>query len=86
MFNKNVLEIKKLIKNIGDLTPLVKKNRKFLFYMTIVTLLLIHFSQKLKKNNVMDLSHYNTTTTIRNLLIQKIDYLLKFFIILKNNL
>ena len=33
MFNKNVLEIKKLIKNIGDLTPLVKKEQKiFVLY------------------------------------------------------
>ena len=28
LFDKNVLEIKKLLKNIGDLTPLIHKEQK----------------------------------------------------------
>ena len=47
LFDKNVLEIKKLVKDIGDLTPLIHKEQKNFFYMMIAILLLTHFLQKL---------------------------------------
>ena len=31
LFDKNVLEIKKLVKDIGDLTPLIQKEQKNFF-------------------------------------------------------
>ena len=31
LFDKNVLEIKKLVKDIGDLTPLIQKEQKIFF-------------------------------------------------------
>ena len=56
---------------------MIKEQKKKLLYDNS-KLLLIHFSQKLmKRYNAMDLSHYNTTTITKKLLIQKIDYLLK---------
>ena len=47
LFDKNILEIKKLVKDIGDLTPLIHKEQKNFFYMMIAILLLTHFLQKL---------------------------------------
>ena len=49
LFDKNVLEIKKLVKDIGDLTPLIHKEQKKIFYKMIVILLLTHFLQKIIK-------------------------------------
>ena len=67
MFDENVLEIKKLVKDIGDLTPLIHKEQKK-FYMMIAILSLIHFLLKLiKTSNVIDLFHYNTTMIMRKL-------------------
>ena len=45
--HKNVLEIKKLVKDIGDLMALIYKEQKKIFYMMIAILLLTHFLQKL---------------------------------------
>ena len=41
LFDKNILEIKKLVKDIGDLTPLIHKEQKKFFYMMTAILLLI---------------------------------------------
>ena len=49
LFNANVLVIKKLVKDIGDLTPIVHKERKKIFYVMIVVSLHTHFFQKLIK-------------------------------------
>ena len=57
LFDKNVLEIKKLVKDIADLTPLIHKQQHNFFYMTAI-LLLIHFLARLvKRYSVMDLFH-----------------------------
>ena len=49
LFDKNVLEIKKLLKDIGDLTTLIHKEQKKFFYMMTAILLLIHFLARLIK-------------------------------------
>ena len=46
LFDKNVLEIKKLVKDIGDLTPLIHKEQKNFFCM-MIAILQTHFLQKL---------------------------------------
>ena len=38
LFDEDVLTIKQLVKDIGDLNTLIYKKKKKLFYMTIVTL------------------------------------------------
>ena len=74
LFDKNVLEIKKLVKDIGDLTPLIHKERKKIFYMMTAILLLPHFLVRLiKRYSVMDLFHQNITVIMKSLYIQKID-------------
>ena len=68
MFDKNVVEMKKLVKDIGDLTPLIHKEQKRFFYMMIAILSVIPFFTKLiKRSNVKDLFHYNTTVIMRKL-------------------
>ena len=47
LFDKNVLQIKKLVKDIGDLTPLMHKEQQQKNYMMVAVLLLTHFLQKL---------------------------------------
>ena len=49
LFDANVLVIKKLVKDIGNLTPNVHKEQKKIFYMMIVVSLHTHFLQKLIK-------------------------------------
>ena len=46
LFDKNVLPIKKLARDIGDVSKLIHKKKRNFFCMMIVTLLLIHFLQK----------------------------------------
>ena len=46
LFDKNILQIQKLVHDIGDLSKLIHKKEKHFFYMMIVILLLIHFLQK----------------------------------------
>ena len=56
MFDTNVLEIKKLVKDIGDLIPLTHKEHKKKFYMMTAISLLIHFFARLiKRYSAMDL-------------------------------
>ena len=59
--NKDVLTVKQLVKDIGDLNTLIHKKQKKLFYMAKVTLSVIHFLQNLIKIfNLMERSHYYT--------------------------
>ena len=61
LFDKDVLTVKQLVKDIGYLNTLIHKNQKVLFYMTKVTLSVIHFLLNLMKIfNLMGQSHYNT--------------------------
>ena len=53
LFDKNVLEIKKLVKDIGDLTPLIHKEQKNFFYMMIAILLLTTFFTEVNKNIII---------------------------------
>ena len=50
LFDKNVLRIKKLIHDIGDLSKLIHKKQNIFFYMMIAKLLIIHFLQKSIRN------------------------------------
>ena len=43
LFNKDVLEIKQLVKDTGDLNSLLHRSKKILFCMMIVTLSIMHF-------------------------------------------
>ena len=62
LFDKDVLQIKKLVKDIGDLTPLIHKEQKKNFYIMIAILSVIHFLLNLiKRSNVMGIFHSNTT-------------------------
>ena len=49
MFEKNVVEMKKLVKDIGDLTPLIHKEQQSFFYMIIAILSVKHFFTKANK-------------------------------------
>ena len=61
LFDKDVLTVKQLVKDIGDLNTLIHKKQKKLFYMAKVTLSVIHFLQNLIKIfNLMERSHYYT--------------------------
>ena len=53
LFDKNVLEIKKLVKDIGDLTPLIHKEQKNFFYMMIAILILTTFFTEVNKNMII---------------------------------
>ena len=54
-FDKDVLEIKNLVKDIGDLNTLIHREQTNFFYMMIVTLSVIHFLLNLKKiSNLME--------------------------------
>ena len=69
LFDKKVLEIKKLAKDIGNLTPLIHKEQKNYFFLyDDSNIIVIHVLPKLtKRSNVMDLFHYNTTMIMRKL-------------------
>ena len=55
LFDKVVLEIKRLVKDIGDLNTLIHREQKKNFYMMIVTLSVIHFLLNLIKiSNLME--------------------------------
>ena len=55
LFDRVVLEIKKIVKDIGDLKTLIHIEQKILFCMMIVTLSVIHFSLNLMKiSNLME--------------------------------
>ena len=61
LFDEDVLTIKQLVKDIGDLNTLIHKKQKKLFYMTIVTVSVTHLLLNLIKIfNLMERSHYNT--------------------------
>ena len=47
LFDKNIIPVKSLVKNIGDLNQIIQKEQEIFFYAMIVTLLLKHFLQKL---------------------------------------
>ena len=70
LFDKKVLEIKKLVKDIGNL----KEQKNYFFLYDDSNIIVIHVLPKLtKRSNVMDLFHYNTTMIMRKLYVQKID-------------
>ena len=67
LFHKNVLSIKKLVKDIGDLSNLTIKETKTFFYMMTVIYLVIHFLQNsTRKYKVMVLFRYSIITAINN--------------------
>ena len=39
LFDKKVLEIKKLVKDIGNLTPLIHKEQKIIFFYMMIAIL-----------------------------------------------
>ena len=47
LFDKNIIPVKSLVKNIGDLNQIIQKEQEIFFYAMIATLLLKHFLQKL---------------------------------------
>ena len=47
LFDKNVIPIKRLVKNIGNLNKVIEKEQEFFFYAMIATLLFTHILQKL---------------------------------------
>ena len=51
MFDKDALEIKQLLKDIGDLITLIHREQNKNFYLMIVTLSVIHFSLQDDYNN-----------------------------------
>ena len=64
LFDKKVLEIKKLVKDIGNL----KEQKNYFFLYDDSNIIVIHVLPKLtKRSNVMDLFHYNTTMIMRKL-------------------
>ena len=68
LFDKDVLEIKQLVKDIGDLNTLIHREQKNLFCMMIVTLSVIHVLLNLIKiPNLMEESHYNTIIIMKKL-------------------
>ena len=68
LFDKDVLEIKQLVKDIGDLNTLIHREQKNLFCMMIVTLSVIHVLLNLIKiSNLMEESHYNTIIIMKKL-------------------
>ena len=55
LFHKDVLEIKQLVKEVGDLKTLIHREQKKFFCMMIVTLSIIHFLLNLIKiSNLME--------------------------------
>ena len=67
LFDKDVLEIEKLVKDIGDLNPLIHKERKKKFLCDDSNIISDFLLNLIKTSNVMDLFHYNTTIMMRNL-------------------
>ena len=64
LFDKKVLEIKKLVKDIGNL----KEQKNYFFLYDDSNIIVIHVLPKLtKRSNVMDLFHYNATMIMRKL-------------------
>ena len=58
LFDKNVQEIKKLVKYNGYLPPLIHKEQKQCFCMMAAILLLIYFLTRLiRRHSVIDLLH-----------------------------
>ena len=69
MFDKDVLEIKQLVKDIGDLNTLIRREqKKNVFFMIIATLSVIHFLLNLIKiSNHMEESHYITIIIMKKI-------------------
>ena len=57
LFDRNVLEIKKLVKDSGNLTPLIHKEQQKNYMMTAILLLTHSLLSLMKKYSVMDLFH-----------------------------
>ena len=77
LFDKDVLEITQLVRDIRDLDTLIHRE-KILFCMMIVTLSVIHFLLNLIKiSNLMEESHCNTIIIMKKLWTGKTNYVLK---------
>ena len=67
LFDKNVLPIKKLVEDIGDLNNLTIKETKNFFYMTIVIWLAIHFLQNLIRKYSVTVTFHCFIITVTNI-------------------
>ena len=57
LFDKNVLELKKLVKDIGNLTPVIHKEQKKFYMMTAILLLTHSLLSLVKRYSVMNSFH-----------------------------
>ena len=69
MFDRNVLEIEKLVKDIGDLTPLIHKEQKKFLYddsNIITNTFFIEFNKKIQCYGFISLEHNHDNEKLIN--------------------